>query len=113
MSYSKTEFERLQAYWYQVAKDSGFEDAEKPSGGLKKALERRFIKVQDHKAVNKYYRLASEILYTHTFSTTQEQQIWDYHSRGWSLRKIAAELKLPLKTVDLAVIKIGKLYGLR
>lgn len=118
MSVYKTEkFKKLQTEWYRKLEKSGFEDIETHQNG------KDFLKVW-HSAYfqtkyspasfefkREYYRAAALFLQRHVFETEREKKIWERHSEGWSLRRIAREFRTKVCRVHKIVRILVKIMA--
>jgi hypothetical protein len=99
---------KLQTLWYKKLRDSGFEDIEKSDGSLKDEVDLRTRKKALHDQENRltYYRMASAFLHEHPFKDDIERAIWEAHSEGLSVRRIAALTKIDRNFVYLVIKEI-------
>jgi hypothetical protein len=99
MSFTDEKFKLIQAEWYALLKDTGFSDAESTHNGRdllrvwhssyfqNRYCPSSFVKKQE------YYRMAGFFLHNHHFQNEVELHIWELHTQGLSLRKIAHILR--------------------
>lgn len=92
------DFKKLQAEWDKKLKDDGFEDAENRDGTLKIWHDLHFRKPShdtnqraDFEATSEYYRLTSQFLHSHQFSSLSERHIWELHCEGKSVKQFRSE----------------------
>lgn len=107
------EFKDLQAYWYDIAKQTGFEDCEYANGVVKTEVNYRAAKLKVKASIKNYFSLASDILHSHEFKTELEKQIWDLHCQGLSIRETNKQVNCPVSTIHLILKRIQKKYGLK
>lgn len=98
-------FQKLQARWYKKLAEFGFYDIEINPNNLREDTAR----VADADAIKQYYRQASDYLHTATFNTEREQEMWQLHCEGLSLREIGLEVCLSKSTVQRYLEKHRKL----
>jgi hypothetical protein len=109
---TKTEFEKLQAFWDKKLRDSGFKDIESRDDRLHTWSTKLFSYHQSGawEAKQAYYQMAENFLQEYKFDTNREKIIWEYHSTGISCRDIAkifrkAKIKGLSKSMIFLVIK--------
>lgn len=96
---SRTDFEQLQSHWYQKLKEDGFEDIETSMGNSSKLKAWHSVYFHArHSPENfafqeEYYRRASIFLEDYSFSSHLEEEIWRYHTYGFSIRDTAKDLQ--------------------
>lgn len=103
MSQGDRDFEELKTYWYQKLKESGFEDIETPYGCFKDSPERRLRRdytPDRFQEKQEYYRLASQLLFDHSFRSSFDKKVWGLHTEGFSLREIAMQLRTPSNQIN-------------
>lgn len=96
MDPNSKDFKDLQAKWYKKLKNSGFEDAEQDETQLKSWSNNYFTLRHDIKSFKhkeRYYQLAGQFLFSHTFPRIADKLVWQLHSEGHTVRKIAKLLK--------------------
>lgn len=91
----KSEFQRVQDYWYAKLKDEGFDDIEYQGGSIKSAAPRSIGSMDPilREATQEYYYMAHHFLNSYKFESEMERVLWDYHTNGISVRNIARLLK--------------------
>ncbi len=89
------DFKKLQAKWNKKLEKSGFIDIEDETERLKSWSIRWRTKkrLNEAKARQPYYELATQFLSEYEFESNLDQIIWEYHSNGLSIREIADTLK--------------------
>lgn len=94
---SKDNFKKLKAQWDKKLKESGFEDIEQADGNLKiwhsTIFKNKFYKPRSEAKIE-YYRLAGQLLWSYTFKSKNERDVWALHCEGFSRRQIQTKLKL-------------------
>lgn len=91
-------------FWYQRLREEGFEDIEDTDSPRQLLKEWHSTKFLDHadgvrsSARQKYYEMATHFLHAHQFESEMEYTIWEMHSNGLSLRKIAKEVSSQKRT---------------
>jgi uncharacterized Zn finger protein len=105
---SLSEFERLQQHWYQKLKDSGFEDIELPSGGLKKDIQNNIKRraFEEQSSRQDYYSQVDTFLRAYQFDSFLDEAIWTLFSEGKSIRETA---KLLSSTRGIVAVHLKKL----
>lgn len=99
---SKTQLKKLTAQWYQKLKDSGFEDIEDSAGNLKQYHSIRFLAKNIRTGFNekqRYYELASQLLYSFPFKDKRMKNVWKLHAAGLQVPEIASALKISEESV--------------
>lgn len=113
----KSEFERVQDFWYKKLKDSGFNDIEYADGSIAVGLPRS-VKWKDEdlrQITQDYYCMAYHFLNSYQFDTELEKIMWEYHSEGLSARDISKLLKqTKVKKIsrDRVWVKLKKLENI-
>ena len=96
MDRNSKEFRDLQKKWYGKLKKAEFKDIERPDGTLE-LWTCSFFKTRYNEtlfsAKEEYYRLASQLLHSHSFQDKKEMLMWQMHSEGISVRNIVKTLK--------------------
>lgn len=82
------EFKTLQKEWYDRLQKEGFKDIEKEE----KTLRGKFKSKQVEQIIG-YYDKAQSFLNDYEFPTPKHKKVWERHTRGESVRKIAEALK--------------------
>lgn len=112
---SRKGFKDLQVLWYQKLKDAGFEDIENTrieGAPLVYYHSHRFATAYNplfFSQRQEYYRLAGIFLYHHEFDSSTERSIWELHSEGLSIAKIAIRLKVKAYVAHRAILKLSQL----
>lgn len=90
---SNNDYKKLKEIWYKKLAKSGFEDIELDENTLKKGTRSsefaRPRSVKSWRSKEAYYYMATHFLHEHTFTSSLERAIWEYHSNGISGRDIA------------------------
>lgn len=123
--YETDKFKKLNKKWQEKLKKSGFCDAEedidptKTISGAPKTKDKlkvwsiSFFKSNyptvRYRAVETYYRLASQFLYEYSFKSHLEQNIWEHHSNGLSRIKIDTLLNKKIGTARRTIEKLSKI----
>lgn len=93
--YETAKFKKLTAKWYKKLERTGFEDIEdvnSPREFLKAAHDTRFKINFDSSTFEerqRYFQLASQLVFTYPFKNPKEKKVWKLHSEGMSERVIA------------------------
>lgn len=88
MKPNSAKFKALQAEWDKKLEDSGFVDIEnREHGSLKSYHSMTFFNSSNRHQVRQqnkqeYYRQAGQFLYSHTFETADEYNLWKLHCEG-------------------------------
>lgn len=86
-------YKELQSIWYDILKESGFNDIEHADGTINAThLRRTHTESVVRDAIESYYNMCSHFLYDYEFKDEFEKTIWTYHSEGLSLREITDTL---------------------
>lgn len=99
-SFKSKDFKKLQSEYYGKLKESGFEDIEEidsPRELLKSWHDSYFTArhdAEEFSEVAQYYNAADSILNNYDFESPIDKAIWEKHSVGLSIRKIANELEV-------------------
>ncbi len=100
----------LQAHWYRILKEQGFEDIEDTSSPKEflKTWHSTWFKThsspESFKEKHRYYQARTYFATAYTFKDNKEERIWFLHSEGFSYREIAKQTS----TKKDAVAKIIK-----
>lgn len=105
INWNSKKFLTLQAKWYDRLRDDGFEDAEKGDHlrvyqslrlcnetAYRPNTTRGVLSKQSRlyqESVRDYYRLASQFLQKHKFSSALNKRVWELHTQGHSQATIA------------------------
>ncbi len=125
LAISKNDFKALELFWYNILKETGFEDAEdtsKDDRPLRFWNQSRFNRktIIQQQAAQDYYDKAKMLLIHYKFENEIERKIWELFCEGLGKRNIAKELKkfLPPQTgprgsyrrerIGLILIKLKK-----
>lgn len=95
MNPKSKEFKKLQDKWYGKLEKSGFVDLEQADGNLKSWSSGAYRDYEDpnlRESKEEYYRLAGQFLHSFKFESKRERTIWEFHSRGVSIRDIVGLL---------------------
>lgn len=92
------EFKTLQSKWYKILKESGFSDIENSKHQLKSESwgnKETYAPARQewHASKAEYFQLATTFLNNYKFESILEQVIWEYHTNGINIRKIAETLQ--------------------
>lgn len=102
---NKKAFKALQDKWYKKAKDSGFNDIEYNDGSLQSGIPDTINKRRDNpeyaESVSAYWRVCDSFLLDNTFKTETERIIWEYYTKGLTVRETA-------KLLDQVGISVSK-----
>lgn len=96
------EFKDLQAHWYNILRDDGFEDVEHPTSKALKSYQDTYplmrrstanIAAQYTPETAQYYQFVKSFLHNGPKITSKDRIIMRLHAEGTSLRKISAYLR--------------------
>lgn len=110
------EFKTLQKEFYDKLADSGFEDIEETDSPkeLLTAWHGSYFTArhdpEDFKEIAQYYNSADSILNNYEFSNEVDKQIWERHSKGLSIRRIALELSIKNWVVHKSIQKFKSIF---
>lgn len=115
MSFNSKEFKKLKAEWDKKLLESGFQDIENTDGTLKASTDPRTISnaLKEKEEREIYYTIARRFLQTHTFANEIEKKIWEGHTEGIGIRKIAKLVNFTDYKTYLTIINLKKLAGLK
>lgn len=106
------EYEALKDVWYQKLKDDGFNDIETDEDRLKEWSTRFYLSANADlwQAKAAYYYMVQKFLNEHSFESTLDKVILEYHNEGIGCRPIAKLLNESgvIKTNHVAVSYIIK-----
>jgi len=92
----------LQKLWYDKIKANGFSDIEYPSGQLK-SFSASIHKMEEAKL---YFAICNDFLNQYPFSSHLDQNIWQCHCEGWSIRQTAKILDIGKDKVTYRLSKL-------
>lgn len=101
----------LQKKWYKKLKDKGFNDIEyplNPRQELKEYHDSFFKKRYSPEMFvqkQRYYELASQLVYTLKFNSERDKKIWAMHAVGTDYATIAKKHKVSYNTVERTIRK--------
>lgn len=106
--YKSSKFLRLKLEWYDILKESGFEDLESPRGHLKADIDKRTLNQSmiDKVQREEYYAQALAHLDVIAEKDSRDWQIWLYHCDGQSTRAIAELTQTHPATVQFRIKKM-------
>lgn len=100
-----SKFKKLQKRWYDKLAASGFNDIEEHP----QTIHDETANFNDREAVEAYFRLASQYLYSTDFKSLLDKAIWFLYTEGYSLRGIAKGLELSRPRVTRIVEQHSRL----
>lgn len=108
---------KLQKLWYKKLAKSGFKDVEVTPARGEPTLERygSYLLRQWNQtssqleARQRYFELARQFYWDHTFETSKEKEIWKMHSEGLTGTDIANKFKTSKSTAKRIVQRLSKI----
>lgn len=105
--YQNKEFKALRDEWYQKLKKDGFEDVEQVVGNKDpnlKAWHSFHFQMSEHATrysiIQPYYYHAEHFINEHEFEDEMQKRIWEMHTNGDPVRKIAVQLRTPTNQLN-------------
>ena len=99
-----SDFKDLQNKWYAILEKEGFKDIEKEA----KSLSGQF-KAKQVEQLAGYYSKAQDFLNDYDFQCPKHKKIWELHTKGDSIRKIAKALSFSKSDVHRIVKKYANI----
>ena len=113
--YKTAKFKKLFEKWNKKLVKAGhneIEDFSKSEPTLKsfhdKEMYKRRITQDEFDSTSKYYSNAVDLLNTYKFTSDFERKVWELHSNGMSVRKIAKQVKKGKTWVHVTIAKVRK-----
>lgn len=109
---NKQSLRQLTLKWYKKLRAEGFVDIEAPIHQHTKDKHSTWYFSQQYHpdtftARQRYYELASQLVYDYPFSSKFEKDVWTLHAEGLSFDKIAKKLKSNHSEVNRIVGRIS------
>lgn len=105
---STQSFKDLKAFWYHLAKMSGFNDLESERENLKADVDLRTLNraMADKESREGYFEQAQSYLSEIAVKGSRDYKIWALHCEGASVRAIGKKLKIHQATVQFRIKKM-------
>lgn len=104
--------------WARLLRNNGFQDIEDKNGRLKEFHTTRFANAKklstvEREAKERYYQLATQLVFHHKFSSPEEKAVWTLHADGRYDSEIADELGLNKSKVYRIIRNVRKFITVR